>query len=144
MKQLTKQLNQQVANFGVLYTKLHYFHWFVEGPQFKQLHEFFEALYDETTNHLDAVAERLLMLGEKPLATLKEFLEFASIKEASGKFTGTEMFEQTMNDFKMVDKEIKETIKVAQGLEDEVTVDLLIGIAASLQKHIWFINASLK
>jgi starvation-inducible DNA-binding protein len=54
------------------------------------------------------------------------------------------MLQQVMNDFIQVDSEIKETIKVAQSLEDEVTVDLLIGITASLQKHIWFINASLK
>ena len=27
-------LNEQVANWTVLYTKIHNFHWFVKGPHF--------------------------------------------------------------------------------------------------------------
>lgn len=145
MKKLVNNLNREVANFGVLYTKLHNFHWFVKGPQFKQLHELFEQFYDEVTEHFDAVAERLLMLNEKPLATLKEFLDNATIKEATNEsLSSKEMLQEVIKDFTLVDAELKEAIKVAQELEDEVTVDLLIGISASLQKHIWFLNATLK
>lgn len=144
MKNLVTHLNREVANFGVLYTKLHYFHWFVEGKQFVRLHEMFEELYDEVTEHFDAVAERLLMLGEKPVATLKDFLELATIKEAAGKYSSVEMIQETIKDFKLIDLELKEAIKVAQNLEDEVTVDLLIGISSSFQKHLWFLNATLK
>lgn len=31
---LENVLNQQIADFNVLYTKLHRFHWYVKGPQF--------------------------------------------------------------------------------------------------------------
>jgi starvation-inducible DNA-binding protein len=31
---LSKIVNVQVANWNVLYVKLHNFHWFVKGPQF--------------------------------------------------------------------------------------------------------------
>ena len=144
MKQLVKNLNLEVANFGVLYTKLHNFHWLVEGNQFYAHHELFEKLYDEVTEHFDAVAERILMLGEKPIATLKEFLELATVKEANGKETTVQMFESVIADFNLINNELADTIKVAQELGDEVTVDLLIGISASLQKHLWMLKSTLK
>ena len=65
-------LNKQVATLGVLYIRLHQFHWYVKGPHFYTLHEKFEELYDETTANLDEVAERLLAIGGEPYSTLSE------------------------------------------------------------------------
>src|SRR5690554_6942306 len=140
MKILIDNLNREVANLGVLYIKLHNFHWFVDGVKFFELHEKFEELYDEVTEHLDEVAERILMLEGTPVASLKEFLEVATIKEVTGKVDSNKMVEVVVEDFKQLDKEITETIKVAQELEDEVTVDMLLGISSSLQKHIWMLR----
>lgn len=144
MKKLVNNLNRGVANLGVLYTKLHNYHWFVDGVKFFELHEKFEELYDEVTEHFDAVAERILMLDATPVATLKEFLENATIKEATGKLDGKQMVEDLLNDFNLLNKEIAETVKLAQEAEDEVTADLLIGITASFQKHAWMLKAYLK
>ena len=144
MDKLVKYLNRTVANFGVLYTKLHNYHWFVTGEQFFAHHALFEKYYDEVTEHFDAVAERLLMIEAKPVATLKEFLDIASVKEATGKESVKEMFATTIADFTLVERELTETIKIAQDLGDEVTVDLLIGITASLQKHLWMLKATQK
>lgn len=143
-KQLIDNLNREVANLGVLYTKLHNYHWFVNGVKFFELHAKFEELYDEVTEHFDAVAERILMLEGSPFATLKEFLANATIKEANGKLDGKQMVEEVLKDFTLLDKEITETIKVAQEFGDEVTVDLLLGISASLQKHNWMFKTYLK
>ena len=137
-------MNREVANLGVLYTKLHNYHWFVKGNQFYTLHELFEKLYDEVSEHFDAVAERILMLKEKPLATLKEFLENATIAEATGKETKDEMLKVTVADFEKLNKEFYEVVRKAQELGDEVTVDLAIGILSSLQKHIWMLKATLE
>jgi len=140
MKELVKKLNQQVANFGVLYTKLHNFHWFVKGKKFYEYHELFEKFYDEVTEHFDEVAERILMLGETPLATLKEFLEHATIKEAeSNNLTAEQMIQETINDFTQINDELMDALKEA----DDVTADVIVGIQASLQKHVWMLKALL-
>ncbi|HHU79998.1 MAG: Dps family protein [Bacilli bacterium] len=140
---LINNLNKAVANFGVLYTKLHSYHWFVKGNQFYQLHELFEDLYDEVTEHFDAVAERILMLNERPLATLKDFLAVTTLKEATGNETAEEMLENLLVDLTQLNQELTETIKLAQEVEDEVTVDILLGITSSFQKHIWMVKATL-
>ncbi|MDV2888476.1 ferritin-like domain-containing protein, partial [Alkalihalophilus pseudofirmus] len=63
MKKLSDTLNKQVANFSVLYMKLHHYHWYVQGENFFTLHVKFEELYTEAALHLDTIAERLLAVG---------------------------------------------------------------------------------
>ena len=144
MNKLEQLLNKEVANFAVLYTKLHNYHWYVKGPLFFQLHAKFEELYDEATEIYDELAERILMLGGKPVATLKQSLELASIAEASGLETKEEMIKVIINDFRQIDTELKEGVKLAEELEDDVTVDLLTTTRASLQKHVWMLSELLK
>lgn len=141
---VAKQLNQQVANLSVLYVKLHNFHWFVKGEMFFQLHEKFEELYDETTEIYDEVAERMLMIGEKPVATLKGALELATIKEATGKETTKEMIESLIHDYKLLNDEFGHAIPIAESTNDDVTVDLLTSNRAVFQKHIWMLQELLK
>lgn len=141
---VTKHLNQQVANLSVLYVKLHNFHWFVKGPHFYQLHEKFEELYDEVTEIYDAVAERILMIGEKPVATLKEALELATIKEATGKETSKDMIESLIHDYKLLNDELGHAIPATEAANDDVTVDLLTSTRATFQKHIWMLTELIK
>jgi len=142
-KELIAFLNKQVANYGLLYTKLHNYHWLVKGNMFYQLHEKFEEFYDEVTGHFDELAERILMLDEKPVGTLKEFLELATLKEATGNETTQNMLESIFADFVQLNKEFGEGIKLAEEADDDVTVDLFTGIRASLQKHIWMLKYTL-
>lgn len=144
MEKLYNALNKQVANFSVLFTKLHHFHWYVTGPQFYQLHAKFEEFYDETNELYDAFAERLLMIGGYPVSNLKGYLAITSLKEASGTEKPEEMVKHILDDFKLIALELKETLKIAQDLEDEVTADLIIGTLSSFEKHIWMLNFTLK
>ncbi|PLS14950.1 DNA starvation/stationary phase protection protein [Bacillus sp. M6-12] len=142
-KQLVDLVNQEIANFSVLYTKLHNYHWFVSGPRFFELHVKFEELYNETTAYLDEVAERLLAIGEKPVATVKEFLELTTIEEATGSETTEDMVSNLSNDFQKIAKELEEGIKLAEEAGDEGTGDMLLGIKKSFEKHAWMLNSYL-
>ena len=77
-----QRLNEITANLGVLYAKLHQHHFYVKGQEFYKLHELFETQYNEVHEQFDQVAERILMIGGKPVSTLGEFLALATIKEA--------------------------------------------------------------
>ena len=78
-------LNKQVANWNVLYVKLHNYHWYVTGPHFFTLHEKFEEFYNEAGTYIDELAERILALEGKPLATMKEYLPTPGGKEGTSK-----------------------------------------------------------
>ncbi|QTH42484.1 DNA starvation/stationary phase protection protein [Cohnella sp. LGH] len=134
-------LNQQIANWTVLYMKLHNFHWYVNGPQFFTLHAKFEELYTEAATHVDVLAERLLAIGGKPVATLTESLRLSSVREASGDESAEQMASFVAEDFAQLAGELKQGIKVAESFDDEDTADLLLGMKTGLEKHAWMLNA---
>jgi len=140
---LQQVLNRQVANLNVLYVKLHNYHWYVKGEQFFSLHEKFEELYDDITLKMDEVAERLLSIKGTPAATLKEYLELATIQEATGKEDTRGMVQTLIEDFATVSEELTEGIELAEEVSDQPTADLLTGIRSDLEKHQWMLRSFL-
>ncbi|MED4753255.1 Dps family protein [Brevibacillus choshinensis] len=137
-------LNKQVANWTVLYTKLHNFHWNVKGPQFFTLHQKFEELYSEASGHIDTLAERVLSIGGKPVATLAACLQAASITEANGYETAEQMVNSVVQDFTLLVDELKDARNAADQADDETTSDMLLSIQSGLEKHIWMLKSFLQ
>lgn len=136
-------LNQQIANWNVLQTKLLNFHWNVRGPHFFTLHAKFEEIYNETSVHADVLAERLLAVEGIPVATLAGALKLSTVQEAVGGETAVQMAAAIAADFTQIVDELKAGIKIAGFSEDEATADLLLGIQTGLEKHVWMLNAFL-
>lgn len=143
MEKLYSALNVQVANWSVLYTKLHRYHWFVKGPQFFTLHEKFEELYNESAGVVDEIAERLLAIGGKPAATMKEYLNIATIEETKGETNANEMVSSLIDDYKHLKTEMKELASLAEQYENDVINDLAVGLLVKLDTHIWMLSAYL-
>lgn len=139
-------LNQLVGTLGVLYIKLHQYHWFVEGDKFFTLHETFEDYYDEINENLDEFAERMLALELAPVSTLQEFIDVAWIKEHpyTKKMDYKEMVQSVKNDFTILIGKLQQGIELMEEAKDDVTVDMLIDFKNSLEKHNWMLRAFLK
>ena len=136
-------LNKQVANWTVAFTKLHNFHWYVKGPNFFSLHTKFEELYDEASQYVDDLAERILAVGGNPVGTLKESLEMSIIDEAGKGYTAEQMVSELSKDFTNVSKQLEEAIEVASDAEDDVTEDMFIGMQTNIEKHNWRLKSYL-
>ncbi|MCR8641212.1 DNA starvation/stationary phase protection protein [Paenibacillus sp. N1-5-1-14] len=142
-KTLEQVLNTQIANWQVLYTKLHNYHWYVKGNQFFTLHEKFEELYNEAGTHVDELAERLLAIGGRPAATLAEYLKLSTIQEAGYELNANQMVASVVQDFKTIIGELSEGMEIAQEAGDDGTSDMLLEIKGGLDKHVWMLNAFL-
>ena len=140
---LEQVLNQQIANWNVLYTKLHQFHWYVKGPHFFNLHAKFEELYEEAASTIDEFAEQLLANSGSPISTLKESLELATIEETNEKLTAEEMVQAVVNDFSLIIEELKAGMQIAEQNNDEVTSDMFLGLMGKLEKHNWMLKSYL-
>ncbi|WP_423799345.1 Dps family protein [Neobacillus sp. SAB-20_R2A] len=140
---LEKVLNQQIANWNVLYTKLHRFHWYVKGPHFFTLHAKFEELYEEAAATIDEFAEQLLTIGGSPVSTLKEYLEIATIKETTDTLKAEEMVQSIVKDFTQIIAELQAGMETAEQNNDEVTSDMFLGLKGKLEKHNWMLKAFL-
>lgn len=141
--ELTQSVNKQIAHWTVLYIKLHNYHWYVNGPEFFTLHAKFEELYNEAALHIDELAERLLAMGDKPVATMSGALEIASVKEASGNESATDMVASIVEDYSSMIQELKQGMELAGEVNDETTSDLLLSIHSGLEKHVWMLNSFL-
>lgn len=140
---VTEVLNKQVANWTVLYMKLHHYHWYVKGSDFFTLHSKFEEFYKEAASYVDELAERILTIGGRPVSSLKACLEMSSIQEAAGGESVEIMVQSVIKDFSTLVEELNEGIKAADAAGDEVTADMFIGICGSLEKHLWMLRAFL-
>ncbi|MNI36494.1 General stress protein 20U [compost metagenome] len=140
---LEQVLNEQVANLNVLYVKLHNYHWYVKGSNFYSLHSKFEELYNEVTAQMDAVAERLLTIKGNPSATIKEYLEIATIQEATGTEDANTMVQNLIEDFATLSESYQEGMDLADQAEDDVTADLLTGFKGDIEKHMWMLRSYL-
>ncbi|MCC9089304.1 Dps family protein [Bacillus sp. A015] len=142
-EKLLNVVNKQVADWTVLYVKLHNYHWYVKGKDFFTLHEKFEELYTETATYIDDLAERMLALNGKPVATMKECLEISSIHEAEGKESAEQMVKNLFDDFSNIAEELKQGMELAAEVGDETTGDMLLAIHQSIEKHNWMLKAFL-
>ncbi|WP_215115533.1 DNA starvation/stationary phase protection protein [Exiguobacterium sp. s80] len=136
-------LNQQVANYGVLFVKLHNYHWYIKGPEFLTLHVKLEELYTWVSEQYDVVAERLLMNNGNPSATMKEYLEQTTLEEAKSGLSADQMVESVISDFQQVRKEMLEAIEHLEA-QDVTVEDDLLAQAKEIEKQIWMLRATLK
>ena len=140
---IQSSLNLQIANWSVLYTKLHRFHWYVKGPLFFTLHAKFEELYDESALVVDQVAERLLAIQGEPIATMREYLETASIQESINETKASDMVATLVKDYTQINESLKQLAELAEAENDTITNDLAVGLIEKIDTHLWMLNAYL-
>ena len=115
------------------------------GLQFKSTHEYLEEVYDEYADYLDEVAELLRMEGELPLASLKDYLAVASIKELETKEVSIECALSTLlSDMKALREEAGKLREQADEEGNFSLVAMMEDHIANFNKRIWFVEAMVK
>ncbi len=141
MSKKVELLNQFVADLGVLNVKFHNMHWNVTGDRFVPVHEHLEAMYDMFFEQYDEVAERLKMLGEFPLASLKSYLETSKVQELENKDYGIdEVYAIVLDELQKARKLATDIRNLADDEGDFGTVAMLEDIVGAYDKEIWFIE----
>ena len=73
-KESVENLNQLLADTITLRDLYKKHHWQVAGPTFYQLHLLFDKHYDEQSELIDAIAERIQLLGGVSIAMAQTLL----------------------------------------------------------------------
>jgi starvation-inducible DNA-binding protein len=136
-------LNRLLADEYLLYTKTRNYHWNVTGPQFNELHKFFEAQYEILDGFVDQIAERARSLGGIPLGSLAEFLKAGRIKEQTGNPpAAAAMLAVLLADHEAVIRTLRADVEVcAQPHGDAGTQDFLTGLMEEHEKMAWMLRA---
>ena len=100
--ELADSLNLLLCNYAVVYQKIRNFHWNVVGGDFFDVHEKLEEEYLVAAENIDTVAERVRILGFKPISTLAEFLDKSEVSEVSGDLDSDKMMEEVIRDYEIL------------------------------------------
>lgn len=135
------ELNILLADYHVYYQKLRSNHWNVTGKNFFDLHEKFETLYNDAKVKIDEIAERILTLRFHPMSKLEDYLKTATISENQPIKSDEDMVNDTLNDHKLLIKQMAKVIEKATEISDEGTIDLIGAYIRELEKSSWMLNA---
>ncbi len=140
--QMTEGLAKLLADTYTLYLKTQNFHWNVTGPLFHSLHKMFEEEYIELAAAVDEIAERIRALGAHAPGSFSDFLKLTSIQEETKTPIASDMVKRLLADHEIVIAHLQSLMPVAQKLNDEATLDLLITRTEIHQKTAWMLRSS--
>ena len=140
-------LNTVLADEYVLYTKTRNYHWNVTGPQFNDLHKFFEAQYEALADVVDEVAERARSLGGRAAGSLEEFRKLARLGEdVIGKVPAArDMLATLLADHEALARTLRADVDtVTDKHKDTGTADFLTGLLEQHEKAAWMLRSFLE
>ena len=139
--ELMKRLLADVFAYGL---KAQYFHWNVEGPDFKQYHSFFGEIYGSANEDLDSVAEHIRALDSYAPGSLKRFSELTNIKDEDTVPAALEMFNRIYQDNQKIIAAAKAAHAVAEELGQYGIINFLEGLIDSYEKQAWMLRSTIK
>ena len=138
---MESRLNHLLANVTVEYHKLQNQHWYVAGSDFVQAHAQLEELYDGLLPAIDDIAELLLQLGGKPIASLAEVLSAADISErADEPLASAEAFASVREDFSRLLEQVSAIKDEADAESNHLVSAKMDEYIASLSKTLWMLR----
>jgi starvation-inducible DNA-binding protein len=139
-------LNTLLGDEFVLYAKTRRFHWNVTGPQFVELHKFFEAQYEELGEVVDAVAERIRALDGMAAGSLEEFLKLTHLpEEPNKKFDAKGMLAALLADHESIAQHLRQDLGTCEEKFGDVgTSDFLTGLMQQHERMAWMLRSYLK
>jgi starvation-inducible DNA-binding protein len=140
---VVKILNTLLSDEYLLYTKTRNYHWNVVGPQFNDLHKFFETQYEKLNDIVDDIAERARSLGGDAIGTLKEFLQRTRLKEHPGEYPAArQMISNLLADHEAVIRSLRIDLETCADKHHDVgTNDFLTGLMEEHEKMAWMLRA---
>jgi starvation-inducible DNA-binding protein len=139
-----KELSVVLADTYTLYLEAQYFHWNVKGVQFKVLHEAFEDLYNDLSQDVDVVAERIVQLEQRAPGTFKEFIELSSIDIPSDVPDAMDMVTKLVDDIDGFNARLRKLNEKTDAADDEATNDMIAERVQSQEKTAWMLRSMLK
>ena len=138
-------LNVLLSDEYVLYTKTRNYHWNVVGPQFNDLHKFFEAQYEALNDVVDSVAERARALDGRSFGSLGEFPDHTRLRESLGEQRDARtILEDLLRDHEAIIRSLRDDQEVVLGRKDIGTNDFLVGLMEKHEKMTWMLRAFLE
>jgi starvation-inducible DNA-binding protein len=140
-EQSVEHLNQLLADSMTLRDLYKKHHWQVSGPTFYQLHLLFDKHYGEQSALIDAIAERIQLLGGVSLAISADVAETTLIpRPPKGREPVPVQISRLLHAHAIILKEARTMARLAADHGDDGTNDLLVSeVIRTNELQVWFV-----
>jgi starvation-inducible DNA-binding protein len=140
-----ENLNQLVADTMTLRDMYKKHHWQVAGPTFYQLHLLYDKHFNEQSELVDAIAERIQSLGGISIAMAHDVAETTIIPRLPrGRQPTSAQLSRLLHAHELVLLEARTMAKQASTAGDDGTNDLLVSnVIRTNEQQVWFVSEHL-
>jgi starvation-inducible DNA-binding protein len=140
-KESVENLNQLLADTITLRDLYKKHHWQVAGPTFYQLHLLFDKHYGEQNEIVDAIAERIQLLGGVSIAMAADVAEMTLIpRPPKGREAVPVQISRLLHAHEIILKESRTMARLAAESGDDGSNDLIVSdIVRRNELQVWFV-----
>jgi starvation-inducible DNA-binding protein len=141
-KESVENLNQLLADIMTLRDLYKKHHWQVSGPTFYQLHLLFDKHYEQLNELVDAIAERIQLLGGVSIAMAPDIAETTIVpRPPRGREEVPVQISRLLHAHEVVLKEARTMAHLAAEHGDDGTNDLLVSdVIRTNELQTWFVS----
>lgn len=143
--EMTEQLNQLLADSITLRDLYKKAHWQVIGPTFYQLHLLYDKHFGEQVEIVDAIAERIQLLGGVSIAMAHDVAETTRIERPPrGREEVPVVLSRLLDAHQVIIRHCRELAERADKLGDQGTNDLIVSeVLRPNELQSWFVTEHL-
>ncbi len=143
--EMTALLNQLLADTMTLRDLYKKAHWQVVGPTFYQLHLLFDKHFNEQAELVDAIAERIQLLGGVSIAMAADIAETTQIERPPrGREDVPVQLSRLLDAHQIVIRQSRKLARRAGELGDDGTNDLVVSeVLRGNELQVWFLSEHL-
>ncbi len=136
-------LEKYQATAHVVALNLHNLHWNLEDKMFFVLHPYLGDLYDQVNDFEDDIAEQLRFLQARPITTLDDLKNLASVDDlSSDSFSADSAISIALDDINALYELGKQVVAEADSNNVWAAVEKFSGHLVALEKIIYFLRSS--
>ena len=143
--EMTEQLNKLLADTMTLRDLYKKSHWQVSGPTFYQLHLLFDKHFAEQSELVDAIAERIQLLGGVSIAMAADVAETTNIERPPrGREEVPVQLSRLLDAHQIIIRQCRLLGRRASTLGDDGTNDLVVSdVLRRNELQVWFLSEHL-
>ena len=144
MEQLQRAAKVAFASEFTFYLKAHFFHWNVEGINFRELHDLFGTIYEEVYDSIDDFAEKIRSLGAYAPGSNSRFNVLSAIDDETSVVPPEQMVAELLQDSDNMVKVLKKVYDIAEAAGEHGFSNFLAERMDAHRKHSWQLRATAK
>jgi starvation-inducible DNA-binding protein len=144
MEDLQKAAKIAFASEFTFYLKAHFFHWNVEGINFRELHDLFGTIYEEVYDSIDDFAEKIRALGAYAPGSNSRFNVLSQIDDETSVVPAEHMVAELLQDSDNMVRLLKRVYDMAEAAGEHGFSNFLAERMDAHRKHSWQLRATSK